>query len=254
MNLTEKDIEQLEAMWEGTLPAMEKDSLLKRLDKDPNFAKAAKKWYKIVHFGFKESEAEQKRQAEIVEHLKALEKVSDNKDTDTQTHSNRFSITKMIKAAAAILLLLLTTWFILPKQSKVLRENLKNLALENDLGVDDEDIHQRWKENYSQEQYAKVIETFPEELPTVNDSLYLLYLGNAYLWEGQTQEAIAVLNQIDRFDDWADYRAVIEWHLALAYVAQKQMDDAKIHLEWLSTTDNDYQQKATDILKNLSNY
>ena len=52
MNLSEKDIFQLEALWQNSLDPSEKEALEKRLQEDAEFHQAAEDWKLIVKEGF----------------------------------------------------------------------------------------------------------------------------------------------------------------------------------------------------------
>ena len=76
-----------------------------------------------------------------------------------------------------------------------------------------------------------------------------LFLGISYLANYQTKNAIKTLEKDFATDDFKDDRI---WYLALAYIKNNQLDDAKPLLQTLATNDSYYSSNATSILDDIT--
>ncbi len=86
------------------------------------------------------------------------------------------------------------------------------------------------------------------EAQWLKDELFI-YRANALLGKGNIDEAIAEYEQLLEND--TELKAITIWYLALAHVKNEDTEKAKILLQELSTTDNNYQRKAKRLLKRM---
>ena len=78
---------------------------------------------------------------------------------------------------------------------------------------------------------------------------YWLYLGNAYLADGQAEKAIAALLKAE--DQESPLQEQVDWYLALAYLRAGQTEEARAKLEAISNTDSYYREQAKQIFQTL---
>lgn len=99
--------------------------------------------------------------------------------------------------------------------------------------------------------YPQAIELF-WQASTQEDRPYVwLYLGNAYLSNGQAQEATEALKHVLEYED-VDERTRLRahWDLGLAYLKLNNEDAATRHFTAIQNTE-DYEPDATEILESI---
>lgn len=77
----------------------------------------------------------------------------------------------------------------------------------------------------------------------------MFYLANAYLAEGESEQAIFWLKKAAA--EHSNFKDQINWYLALAYLHQKDIKQARSQLEMLVGKSNFYSEKARKLLRKL---
>lgn len=75
-----------------------------------------------------------------------------------------------------------------------------------------------------------------------------LFLGISYLATNQPKKAIVVLQTITQSEE---YHFDIQWYLALAYIKNKEIQNAQANLNNLTKEENYYQKEAQEIIEKL---
>ena len=121
----------------------------------------------------------------------------------------------------------------------------------------EEEGYQSAMKAYSLEDFAKAAILFEsaQNQSVSRGSLYSLYYGNALLADNQSEKAIDVLQKL--YDESASKspipKEVIQWYLALAYINNSEILEAKLLFENLASQQNgSYKQKeSSEILEML---
>lgn len=102
---------------------------------------------------------------------------------------------------------------------------------------------------YDNEDYIAAIDGFTKILAEEEDVMVLFYLGSAQLAQNQTQAAIATFERFLEIskDSVTDAR----WYLALSYLHEDRVEEAKELMEALSE-DGKYGKDASKILRKLN--
>ncbi|HPE33770.1 MAG TPA: tetratricopeptide repeat protein [Bacteroidales bacterium] len=82
-----------------------------------------------------------------------------------------------------------------------------------------------------------------------NNAEIMFYLANAYLAEGESENAILWLKKSAAEN--SDFSDQINWYLALAYLQQNDTKTARSHLEMLAGKNNFYREKACKLIRQL---
>ena len=103
---------------------------------------------------------------------------------------------------------------------------------------------------YERENYKEAIVHYEKALQSQPDNNQMqLYLAVAYLANYQATDAIQILSEND-FSN-SQYKQDRNWYLALAYLKNKDLKNAKPLFEQLSAFDNYYQNSSKKLLKSL---
>ncbi len=103
---------------------------------------------------------------------------------------------------------------------------------------------------YDNKQYELAIKSFEEQLKKQENIANLIfYLGNSYLFAGETDKAIK--NFTILLDKYEVYQNQARWFLSLCYLKENKVKEAKEHLLILKNSKNAYSEKAGLILKKI---
>lgn len=250
MKLSEEDITRLEAMWQGALDSTEQAALEKQLQEDPDFQQAAEEWKLIVNEGFLPPQEELEEQEEIKKRMQAYAKET---EIDSVAEAERpFRIRRLYIGLAAAAVLLLVIWLgplgrILGPSSPAddffahLQRDNANLSDPGDAG----------KQAYDQQTYQKAYPALLLDVANGGDSLNLIYASVAAIGSGQAEKAIPILEPLLDATNWQLYRSEIGWYLALAYVYEGQNDQAINLLEKMAGKDGEYSTEARALLATI---
>lgn len=101
---------------------------------------------------------------------------------------------------------------------------------------------------YDSKEYSKSLVLFRQHLKEApEDKAAVFFSGIAYLKNGQTQKAIAALEQV-YLDTESGFHLDATWYLALAKLKQNDKQRAKSLLQVLTQTDSYYNAKAAELL------
>jgi len=256
MNLSEKDIFQLEALWQNSLDPSEKEALEKRLQEDAEFHQAAEDWKLIVKEGFLPPKEERKELAEIKTRMLGYAEASEaspKQEKEKEQKTERKPIIRRLYiglAAAAALLLLL---WLGPLKGLLLPDSptdqfFAHLPRDNaNLSGDGETGQQA----YDRKAYKKAYPALLEEVAAGGDSLSIIYAGVAAIGSGQAEKAIPLLEPLLSSENWRLYGAEISWYLALAYVDQQRLEEANKLLLIIAQTDGPYSAQAKELMQQI---
>ena len=102
---------------------------------------------------------------------------------------------------------------------------------------------------YEKEDYFEAVNAYQKLVANNPDNVKNnLFLGISYLGTNQPKKAIDVLNKITTSEE---FHFDIQWYLALAYIKNKEIQNAQTTLSNLSKEENYYQKEAQEILDKL---
>jgi tetratricopeptide (TPR) repeat protein len=188
-------------------------------------------------------------------------------DLPASSQENRFTISASSKkawysgpyfmaAAATVLLLLVATvlFFSLRASSPeklFVAYYTPYSSIEQTKRGSNENLTERKKafEAYVAGKYVESISLFQSVLIKGQDESVLFYLGNAYLSADRPQEAENTFKSY--LATYQEFEAEAEWYLSLSYLKQKKTQEAKQLLTAISAKNNEYSDKAKDLLSKL---
>lgn len=103
-------------------------------------------------------------------------------------------------------------------------------------------------QNYDNEHYAAAIEGFNQIILEEENAMALFYLGNAQMAQNQTQAAIATFKRFLEIS--RDSVTEAKWYLALSYLKENRVEEAKELLEELKG-DVKYGKEVREIIAGL---
>ncbi len=101
---------------------------------------------------------------------------------------------------------------------------------------------------YDNQNYNAAIDGFTKILDEEEDVMVLFYLGNAQLAQNESQAAIATFEQFLEISQ--DSVTEAKWYLAMSYLKEGRIEEAKVLLEELKE-DEEYGKQANKILRRL---
>ena len=227
MELSEQDLELLEAYYQGSLSKEEVRTLEKRMEADSAFQEEAREWLFILAEGFQPTSNELERRTTLKSKLEAIEAgmSSQGKPTSISMHASMWKI-----AMAACLVLIVGLYFVFNSQEK--EWDIPHLPIENAAVLSTQ--LSPGEQAYEAKNYDKAWPLLVEEIQSPNDSLNMLYAGVAALQAGEPGKALEYLGYIVRSPEWIDYRPEADWYRALSYLVLDDWETAKIVLEQIS--------------------
>lgn len=102
---------------------------------------------------------------------------------------------------------------------------------------------------YEKEDYFEAVNAYQKLVANNPDNVKNnLFLGISFLGTNQPKKAIDVLNKITTSEE---FHFDIQWYLALAYIKNKELQNAQTTLSNLTKEENYYQKEAQEILDKL---
>lgn len=102
---------------------------------------------------------------------------------------------------------------------------------------------------YEKEDYFEAVNAYQKLVANNPDNVKNnLFLGISFLGTNQPKKAIDVLNKITNSEE---FHFDIQWYLALAYIKNKELQNAQTTLSNLTKEENYYQKEAQEILDKL---
>ncbi|EAY24444.1 hypothetical protein [Microscilla marina] len=253
----------IEKYIEGKLSAEEQTKFELRLVSDAAFAKEVNEAKDLLiairafgRSGLKKELQGIANAAPLPSHIFSVIHDEEAKGSEGQNPRLGRSYWRIVSIAAAIVLICTAGWFFIRKETSpetlfisyfepypnvaapIVRNGAVKKPLEQALLV------------YEQQNYVAAIDqllAIAQKKPT---EVVSFYLAMSYLSNGNAPEAIkrfqALKDQVS-----ASYQKQTLWYLALAFLADKQVDKCKSVLKQLMKEDNFYQKKATKLFKQL---
>ena len=244
MELTPKDIQQLEAFWEGNLSETDRLALQNRLDTDVLFYQEAAKMH-LVTEGLEVIKRRQARQR-----LNAIDATLPPIDPPNSLGWLKILIVALVLALAAF-----GVWYVMIQKEKpaVAASIAAYFEPYPALGIRMGDSPDELKKDalvlYARKQYSKAIPLLNDSFMATSDSMLLFYIGVSHLALGQSLEAQTTFEQLQNTESIPQEAA--QWYLALSYTATKQYDKAKLLLK--NNQSDKYKEKIQKLLEEISN-
>ena len=243
MELTNNDIQQLEAFWEGNLSEADRSAVQNRLDTDVLFYQEAAKMYLLTEG------LETLKQRETLKRLKALDATLPPIDPPNSMGWLKILIVALVLALAAF-----GVWHFMIKEEKP--EVAAPIAAYFEpypaLGIRMGDSPDELKKDalvlYAQKKYSKAIPLLNDSFKATSDSMLLFYMGVSNLALGQSSEAQAIFEQLQNTESVP--QEATQWYLALSFTATHQYDKAKAILK--NNQSDKYKEKVQKLLEEIS--
>lgn len=240
--LTEAEINALEALWSDALDPGSRDDLLQRLKDEPDFERAATAWKRVITAGFEWTQAEKETGRRIKDQLQKLEQeLPPIMVTPARNIGLRRWYYPLAGAAAVLLLLFLAyqAWF--SGQQDDLQAFFRHpTRSEANLG----DERSPGETAYDKRQYGAARTLLIREAAQKQDSLLLFYAGVAALGDNDPAAAVTLLESAVAAESLSLYTDTFKWYLAQAYARSGKPEQARLLLKELSTTGGPYEQEA----------
>lgn len=252
MNLTEKDIQLLEAFWHNQLSDTERLALEARLATDATFRQEARQ-IQLYTEGLDVIKQRNTRQR-----LHAIDAtLPPYEPYPYQTPPSALPWIKIGLVALALALAALGIWYFAiraeePKISAPIAAYFEPYpALGITMSDDDATVRLDALKLYAKKDYKNAIPQLDKAFAVEKDSLLLFYKGIAYIGNGEAAKAILVLESL-RTSNTLPIDTV-EWFLALAYLETNQKEKAFISLEKVINTEGGrYKVKAQELIEKVS--
>ncbi len=246
MELTDKDIEQLTALWEGSLSDNDRRDLENRLQTDAGFRKNAQEMHLYTE-GLTVI-----RQRQMRQRLQDLDATLPPLDPPSSTNW-----LKMILVALVVALAAFGIWRYMAKEDEpVLSGPVAAVfepypALGITMGDDDKTIRLEALKMYAKKDYQNAIPLLNKAFDIEKDSLLLFYKGIAYIGNGESLKAIPVFESLQTSTTLPI--DTVEWFLALAYFETNQKEKATILLKNVANTEGGkYKAKANELIEKMN--
>jgi tetratricopeptide (TPR) repeat protein len=248
MELTLRDIEQLENYWQNNLSEMEKLALEKRLETDPDFRQEADKIHLLTEGLAVVRQRQQRARFDALDATLPEIKPSDS-----------MGWLKFLLAALVLAIAAFSVWFFMfkkeekrfvkPKISEPIAAYFEPYpALGITMG---ETKNERKKDAmilYAQKEYATAIPLLNDSFKETQDSMLLFYVGIAHLAMGESAEAQGLFDKLQTNQNVP--QEAVQWYLALSFVALKQYDKAMPILK--NRQSDKYKDKAIKLLETIA--
>ncbi len=185
-----------------------------------------------------------------------------NKQIDEKVNNSKkgkvifMNVYKLAAAACIIGILSITTYRIFYVKKSVNEEQIyasyfKPLTNTDATvrGENDDSEEKKAANAYENEDYFEALNMY-QKLVSNNPKNVKnnLFLGISYLATNQSKKAIDVLRTITQSEE---YHFDIQWYLALAYIKNKEIQNAQSTLSNLTNEENYYQKEAQEIIEKL---
>jgi tetratricopeptide (TPR) repeat protein len=243
MELTDKDIEKIEAYWQEQLPETERVAFETRLESDAVFRQEADK----IHLLTEGLDVLKKRQ--MRQRLKDLDATLPPIDPPNAINWLKIGIVALALALAAF-----GVWYFMIREEKPKISGPIAAVFEPypALGITMGDAQNERRKDamvlYAQKEYVKAIPKLNDSFKETQDSMLLFYKGISHLALGQSTEAQTIFEQLQNTETVPQEAA--QWYLTLSYTASKQYDKAIILLK--NNTSDKYKDKAQKLLDEIS--
>lgn len=188
----------------------------------------------------------------------AHEKHSDLKKRFQELDHNTKKKTRWIPYAAAIALLMAIGSFIYslpPDHQELYSENFEaypNVISPTTRSETAQETNETAAfELYEAGKYSEAAGAFGNIYEKEPKDYLLFYKGVSLLAQNQTEEGIRALESYGWEQNGSDFTAAANWYLGLAHLKQKQVDQAKLFLKKVATSESNLTNQAQKLLKQL---
>jgi tetratricopeptide (TPR) repeat protein len=246
MELTDKDIQQIEAYWQEQLSETERLAFENRLESDLVFRQEAIKMHLITE-GLDVLKKRQLRQR-----LQELDATLPPIDPP-----NSMGWLKIVLVVLALALATFSVWYFMIRAEKskisgpIAAVFEPYPALGITMGDDEKTVRLEALKKYAKKDYKNAIPLLDKAFAVEKDSLLLFYKGIAHIGDGESSKAIPLLENLKTSSLMSP--DTVEWFLALAYLETNQKDKATIILKKVANTEGGkYQAKATELIQKMN--
>ncbi len=248
MEITDKDIAQLDAFWHDELPENERLLLQKHLDTDPEFRAEANK----IRFFTEGLEALRRHEAR--QRLKVIDATMPPIEPPKSANWTTIAIVALALVVAAFavyrFVVVQPVQKAKPKPSTAIVAYFEPYpALEITAGEEEEDVKGEALRLYSDNNFEEAIPLFQKSFDIEKDSMQLFYKGVSFLGNGQTQNAISLLEPMQGSSTFP--MESVDWYLGLAYLANSQREKALFLVQKTANTEGVLRAKAVDLLRKM---
>jgi tetratricopeptide (TPR) repeat protein len=249
MNLTEKDIAQLEAYQMGLLSESEQQQMKLRLDSDTDFEMEANSY--LALFATLETVGDKNTKVFLKDIDKTMPPLKN-------TEGGGISGIKLFLVALAIALAAIAVWYFALRKPEIEKPKLSPLiamyfapypALGITKGVGDENIKKEALTTYAVNDFKHAIPLLEKAFAVEKDSMLLFYKGIAHIGVGEFAQSIALLEPMQS-SETLPFESVT-WYLALAYLESNQKEKALVLLQKCADTEGEYKEKAVALRATL---
>jgi tetratricopeptide (TPR) repeat protein len=263
MSTSEKDIELIDGYIKGRLSSTEKKSFDDRLRNEMEFA-ALFQELKLAREAIRRRAM--KKNFQVLQSLEQTLPAINTVEKSRPPHHKKnrlFSFSKW-SVAAGLLLLVFAGSYLFVNGSLSSEEIFQQYFhvypnMETERGLINTNNNKNPESNnpeknaftfYDAQNFTAAIKVFKVLIKVDEKPMYYFFLGNAYLANNQSKEAIEIFQAQKNIS--SEYQIRINWYLALGYLEQGDTDSAKSILQTITTSEApSYREKATAILNEL---
>ena len=244
MELTDKDIEQLEDFWKGTISEADRLALENRFETDLDFRKKAGE-LKLFTEGLRVLKEREMRQ-----HIKDINTKLPPFDPPSSTNWLKIGIVALAIALAAF-----AVWFFMIREEELPLSPMVAAyfepypALGITRGEDDKNIKTEALRTYAVGDFKKAIPLLQRAFIVEKDTMLLFYRSIAFIGRGQPSNAVIILEGLHTSKTVPT--DLVEWYLALAYIEVDEKEKALLLLKKVSNTEGGNQAKAIELIDKI---
>ena len=235
MELTDQDLDALTAYWSSEMSEKDRTDLELRFKNEPEF-KAAAEHYRLVEMSLDE--------------VKVRQWLMDTPLKDSETTKVRtFEFLPLVKWAASFAIVAATTYygyhFMTANPYSAYCKHVFKAPPSREMVMQVPNLEIQALEAYDQGEYTTALPLLNKvfEDSGNKDSIKLFYIAISHIALQQPGQAIPILKEMQ----FSDKSKNPKWYLALAYLLQNNIQNAKPLLEELSQSDeNDIKAKAKE--------
>jgi tetratricopeptide (TPR) repeat protein len=238
MKLLDKDLEQLEAYYNKTLPEKERQAFENRLASDKEFEQAVLEYQKIT---------------KALYAIKRGKRLDFLKEIDSQMppipQPKVINMKRMLAIAATVLVGALALWQVInlnTHQSELKAYFKPYSSHASTKGIEVEDKQTLAYRAYDNGDYAKAIPLFKSAFAESPNTMLLFFEGVSQVGSGQSEAAIMNLEKL--IGSELAPQEILPYYLGLAYADKNQLEKAVAALKKASDTEGGHQQAAKDAL------
>ena len=253
-NIPPRLLTQLEAYYDGALPAAEADQLRSQLREDTALAAAVAEWEAVYRHGLRPVPSTADAAA-LRERFAAIEAELPRPSADTSVAARRRPPRTLWLIAASVLLLIGLGWWLLPSTppaEQVARNSFTWLPRQEATLGPAEDARAGLRA-YDRQDYATAYPLLLDGVAAGElDSINLLYAGVAALGADEAATAQTALLEVLDTQRYPLAEPEARYYLGLAYLQDGNTDAGTRVLENVAQTDDPFAERAREVLQALT--